>query len=93
MTRSGLVVGDFLGEEQEDEQEEEEESMVATAGGEESSPPVPLPVATTTIRAFDVELARVISRREEMKGLTNEAECIQLQQALIACVNSWKSKK
>ncbi len=51
---------------------------MATADGDESSIPVPLPVATTTtIRAFDVELARVITQREEMKGLTrNEAECV-----------------
>jgi hypothetical protein len=53
-------------------------------------------VATSTsIRAFDIELARIVisTQRQEMKRLTNEAECtIRLQKALISYVNGWKLK-
>ena len=93
--------GSVVGEVEEEEDDDEDESMVAIAGNSDSSTPpvspsthtlIPLPVATTTIRAFDVDLARVITQREEMKGLANEAECYRLQKALISCVNSWKKK-
>jgi hypothetical protein len=86
----------------EEVEEDEEESMAATAGvviGEEGGEPITTipervePAATTTIRAFDVELARVITQRDEMRGLANEAECIRPQKALISYVSSWKSQK
>jgi hypothetical protein len=82
----GSVVEQQEVEEQEDG--DETGSMVPQGGGLALQQ-----VATsTTIRAFDIELARVITQRQEMKGLTNEAECIRLQKALISCVNGWKSK-
>jgi hypothetical protein len=72
------------------EGEDEESIAAATAGipaGERSV--VVGPAATTTIRAFDVELAKVITQRDEMRGLANEAECVRLQRALISYVSSW----
>jgi hypothetical protein len=54
-----------------------------------------IPATTTGApTAFEIEPARIITQRDEMKGLTNEAECIRLQKAVISCVNdsSWRLK-
>ncbi len=85
----GSVVEQPEVEEREDD--DEAGSMVLPQGGGLA---LQQGVATSTsIRAFDIEqLARVVTQRQEMKGLTNEAECIRLQKALISCVNGWKLK-